>query len=69
MMTTVASPTLSPTWLTVTPDRHADTAILRSLLGVGLVLAGRMLSEFGTTPTRSADAASRRDYRRHRTDH
>jgi transposase len=43
-------------------DRHADTVILRSLPGVGTVLAGRMLSEFGDDPTRFADAASRRDY-------
>jgi hypothetical protein len=61
-MTTVASPTLSPTWLTMTPDRYADTAILRSLLGVGVVLAGGMLSEFGTTrpgsPTPAADATT-----------
>ena len=62
MMTTVASPTLSPTWLTMTPDRHANTVILRSLPGVGVMLAGRMLSEFGDDPTRFADAASRRDY-------
>src|SRR5829696_9395908 len=43
-------------------DRHADTAILRSLPGVGVVLAGRMLSEFGDDPTRFTSAASRRDY-------
>jgi transposase len=43
-------------------DRHADTAILRSLPGVGVVLAGRMLSEFGDDPARFKDAASRRDY-------
>src|SRR5215207_4133400 len=43
-------------------DRHADTAILRSLPGVGVVLAGRMLSECGDDPTRFKDAASRRDY-------
>jgi len=43
-------------------QRHADTVILRSLPGVGTVLAGRMLSEFGDDPTRFADAASRRDY-------
>ena len=43
-------------------DRHADTAILRSLPGVGVVLAGRMLSEFGDDPTRFTNAASRRDY-------
>jgi transposase len=61
-MTTVASPTLSPTWLTMTPDRHADTVILRSLPGVGVVLAGRMLSEFEDDPTRFTDAASRRGY-------
>src|SRR5215208_1007566 len=62
MMTTVASPTLSPTWLTMTPDRHANTVILRSLPGVGVMLAGRMLSEFGDDPTRFTDAASRRRY-------
>ena len=48
--------------LTEQLDRHADTAILRSLPGVGTVLAGRMLSEFGDDPARFADAASRRDY-------
>jgi transposase len=43
-------------------DRHDDTAILRSLPGVGVVLAGRMLSEFGDDPARFLTAASRRDY-------
>jgi transposase len=43
-------------------DRHGDTAILRSLPGVGVVLAGRMLSEFGDDPARFANVASRRDY-------
>src|SRR5215211_1142704 len=43
-------------------NRHADTAILRSLPGVGVVLAGRMLSEFGDDPARFTSAASRRDY-------
>jgi len=43
-------------------DRHADTAILRSLPGVGTVLAGRILSEFGDDAARFTDAASRRDY-------
>src|SRR5215217_4299943 len=43
-------------------DRHADTVILRSLPGVGVVLAGRMLSEFGDDPARFTDAASRRRY-------
>src|SRR5829696_3619948 len=43
-------------------DRHGDTAILRSLPGVGVVLAGRMLSEFGDDPARFTNVASRRDY-------
>ena len=43
-------------------DRHADTAILRSMPGVGVVLAGRMLGEFGYDPTRFTNPASRRDY-------
>jgi transposase len=43
-------------------DRHADAAILRSMPGVGVVLAGRMLSEFGDDPTRFTNPASRREY-------
>ena len=43
-------------------DSHPDTPILRSLPGVGTVLAGRMLSEFGDDRDRFADAASRRHY-------
>lgn len=43
-------------------NRHGDTAILRSMPGVGVVLAGRMLSEFGDDPARFTNADSRRDY-------
>ena len=43
-------------------ERHPDTPVLRSLPGVGVVLAGRMLSEFGDDPARFANAASRRNY-------
>ena len=49
-------------------DRHADTPILRSLPGVGVVLAGRMLSEFGDDPIRFADGQPS-GLRRHGTDH
>jgi hypothetical protein len=42
--------------------QHPDTPILRSLPGVGVVLAGRMLSEFGDDPDRFTNAASRRHY-------
>jgi transposase len=43
-------------------DRHPDASILRSLPGVGTILAARMLSEFGDDPTRFQNAASRRHY-------
>lgn len=43
-------------------EQHPDTPILRSLPGVGAVLAGRLLSEFGDDPHRFADASSRRHY-------
>jgi transposase len=36
--------------------------ILRSLPGLGVVLGGRVLGEFGDDPTRFSDAASRRRY-------
>ncbi|TCO43615.1 transposase IS116/IS110/IS902 family protein [Kribbella antiqua] len=43
-------------------DNHPDAEILRSLPGLGVVLGGRVLGEFGDDPTRFLDAASRRRY-------
>lgn len=43
-------------------DNHPDAEILRSLPGLGVVLGGRVLGEFGDDPTRFSDAASRRRY-------
>jgi transposase len=43
-------------------DQHPDAAILRSLPGLGTVLAARVLAEFGDDPTRYADANARRNY-------
>jgi transposase len=43
-------------------DNHPDAEILRSLPGLGVVLGGRVLGEFGDDPTRFTDAASRRRY-------
>jgi hypothetical protein len=42
--------------------QHPDTPIPQSLPGVGVVLAGRMLSEYGDDPDRFTNAASRRHY-------
>jgi hypothetical protein len=61
MMTTVASPTLSPTWLTMTPDRHADTVILRRLPGGNRARRPDGVSSGTTRPglrMRPADAAT-----------
>jgi transposase len=41
-------------------DSHPDAEILRSLPGLGVVLGGRVLGEFGDDPTRFTHAASRR---------
>lgn len=41
-------------------DSHPDAEILRSLPGLGVVLGGRVLGEFGDDPTRFTNAASRR---------
>lgn len=41
---------------------HPHTEILRSLPGLGTVLAGRVLGEFGDDPGRYPDARSRRCY-------
>ncbi|HEX6445522.1 MAG TPA: DUF899 family protein [Streptosporangiales bacterium] len=43
-------------------DDHPDAEILRSLPGLGVVLGGRVLGEFGDDRTRFVDAASRRCY-------
>ncbi len=43
-------------------DNHPDAEILRSLPGLGVVLGGRVMGEFGDDPTRFTDAASRRRY-------
>jgi transposase len=43
-------------------NQHPDGQTLRSLPGLGLILAARVLSEFGDDPTRFTDAASRRNY-------
>lgn len=48
--------------LDLTLDRHPDAKILRSLPGLGAVLAARVLGEFGDDPTRYADAKARRNY-------
>ena len=41
-------------------DSHPDAEILRSLPGLGVVLGGRVLGEFGDEPTRFTNAVSRR---------
>ncbi|MBO0827149.1 MAG: IS110 family transposase [Streptosporangiales bacterium] len=43
-------------------EDHPDAKILRSLPGLGVVLGGRVLGEFGDDRTRFVDAASRRCY-------
>lgn len=43
-------------------DEHPDAEILRSLPGLGPVLAPRVLAEFGDDPNRYADAKSRKNY-------
>lgn len=43
-------------------EQHPDAEILRGLPGLGLILAARVLAEFGDDPTRWPDPASRRAY-------
>lgn len=43
-------------------EQHPDAEILRSLPGLGLVLAARVLAEFGDDPHRYADAKGRKNY-------
>ena len=42
--------------------RHPDAEIYLSQPGLGVVLAGRVLGEFGDDPTRYADAGARKNY-------
>ncbi len=43
-------------------EQHPDAMIVRSLPGLGMVLAARVLGEFGDNPNRYANAKSRRNY-------
>ena len=43
-------------------DQHPDAKILLSQPGLGLVLAARVLAEFGDDPTRYTDARARKNY-------
>ena len=43
-------------------ERHPDAELLRSLPGLGAILAARVLAEFGDAPDRYADARARRNY-------
>lgn len=48
--------------LTTSFEQHPDGEILRSLPGLGLVLAARVLAEFGDDPHRYADPKARKNY-------
>jgi transposase len=50
------------TQLAATFEQHPDAEILRSLPGLGPVLAARVLAEFGDDPHRYPDARSRKNY-------
>lgn len=43
-------------------DAHPDAEIIRSLPGVGIIIGGRVLGEFGDDPTRFEDAKSPKNY-------
>ncbi len=43
-------------------EQHPDTAVIRSLPGMGTILGARVLGEFGDDPNRYCDAQSRRNY-------
>ncbi len=43
-------------------DQHPDAGVLRSLPGLGPVLAARVLAEFGDDPHRYIDAKARKNY-------
>ncbi len=43
-------------------EQHPDAKVIRSLPGLGIILGGRVLGEFGDDPNRYADAKSRKNY-------
>ena len=43
-------------------EQHPDAEVVRSLPGLGTILGGRVLGEFGDAPDRYASAKSRRNY-------
>ena len=43
-------------------EQHPDAEIIRSLPGLGTILGGRVLGEFGDDPDRYADSKSRKNY-------
>lgn len=43
-------------------EQHPDAELLRSLPGLGAILAARVLAGFGDSPNRYADARARRNY-------
>jgi transposase len=43
-------------------EQHPDAKVIRSLPGLGMILGGRVLGEFGDDPNRYADAKSRKNY-------
>ena len=43
-------------------DQHPDAQVVRSLPGLGTILGGRVLGEFGDEPNRYASAKSRKNY-------
>jgi len=43
-------------------EQHPDAEVILSLPGLGMILGGRVLGEFGDDPNRYADAKSRKNY-------
>ena len=43
-------------------EQHPDSKVIRSLPGLGMILAARVLAEFGDDPNRYADAKCRKNY-------
>ncbi|HEV7863463.1 MAG TPA: IS110 family transposase [Acidimicrobiia bacterium] len=43
-------------------EQHPDAKVIRSLPGLGMILAARVLGEFGDDPNRYADTKSRKNY-------
>lgn len=48
--------------LTASFEQHPAAEIIRSLPGLGMILGGRVLGEFGDDPDRYASAKSRKNY-------